>query len=633
LEKYFLVNDYNQKEYRYDIQGLRALAILAVVIYHINPRLIPGGFVGVDVFFVISGYLITGILWKSLLNNDFSFLDFYNRRAKRLFPALFVMVFFCFIASYFFLLPSETKDFGRSIPASVFYYSNFYFYSISGYFSNDLKLSPLLHTWSLSVEEQFYIVFPILMFLVYRFFKNSVLSFLLVFLFISLMVSEFLLYHDPSLSFYASPSRFFQFLIGACVAIFDYRKMKNNVGGFWLVLSSVLVLVFCFLFINESTRFPGFSAIAPSLAVATLIYFGINKGLFTYRVLSLEPLVFIGKISYSTYLWHWPIIVFYKMVVSTSPNKYEQFFLLIMSIVIGYLSWRFVENKFRYIDKEAKNISFFLKALSVGGLFSLFGVGLVLANGLDNRFTEQQLYFSSFIEYDSKKQREGECYLSDVEYSFDDFKIDKCIVHKENQDNYLLIGDSHAAHFYNALALTLTNVSISQVNASGCKPVYPYTGEPRCADLIKWAFNDLIISDHFDKIIISARWKSEDLSNLRNTINKISPYTDEVVVLGPIVTYDQALPRLLARSEMKDKEDEFISNARNFDKISKIDNFFKTNLVDESVNYISILDAVCPDSECITLTEAGMPLQWDYGHLTNQGATEVIKKLIYANRL
>ncbi len=616
------------KAYRWDIQGLRAIAVLAVVIFHINPGRLPGGYIGVDIFFVISGYLIMGSIWKDLMKRDFHLVNFYARRVRRLFPALFVMIVGTLVASYFVSLPRETTDFAKSLFATTFHVSNFFFYFQSGYFDPSLETSPLLHTWSLSVEEQFYLIFPIILMVIAAKFRSKVWAILLGIAFVSLVASEMLVHTDGALAFFSSPTRFFQFIAGGLIAIRPPKSGAASTKSDLLILIGLSALAGCLILFDASTPFPGLAALIPTLATALIIYAGETGGRLT-RFLSNGLFAFFGKISYSLYLWHWPVIVFYKSATLGALSKSEQVGLLLLSIVLGYLSWRFIEN-LRF------NKGWFSERRNAIGAFVSTSLLLVASasiflSGLPGRFSEQQVYFSEYLDYETDRYRPGTCFASS---RHKELSRDECITHQDGMTNILLVGDSHAAHLYSALdALKGSNATLTQITTSGCRPTTAYLGEPYCTEIIRWTFEELIKDKHFDKIILSGRWKTEDLERLVKTINSISQHTQEVVVFGPIIEYEQDLPRLLAKDYGPSGEGERLKRSRRYEEISRVDNSFNLRISSTQGRYVSILDAICPDKQCIVVTRSGVPVQFDYGHLTHVGAVEILTAVVENNKI
>lgn len=616
------------KNYRWDVQGLRAIAVLAVVIFHINPMLLPGGYVGVDIFFVISGYLIMGFIWRDLQNNNFNLLRFYIKRVYRLFPALFVTVVISSIIAYFMLLPTESADYIKSLISTLFYFSNFYFYSESDYFNTAMQFSPLLHTWSLSVEEQFYIVFPFVLIFIYRKRKIQISKILILLALLSLLLSELFIYKDSAFAFFASPTRFFQFIIGGYIAISlqDNRlgKMLNDVlGGVGFLL--IILSVFSY---NDKTLFPGLNALLPSLGAALILFSGMNAR-YSSMFLSNNVFKLIGNASYSIYLWHWPLIVFYKLKFSPNLSINEQIVLFVLSIVLGYLSWKYIENTTRKRNFNVVNlkpifftmgISLFL-ALSTYFIFTTFSY-----NTLDHKSKAAQ-----YLDFNTTNFRPGKCFLTSKHDNVNFFNKEECVTHIEGKKNYLLVGDSHAAHYYSALEeMLMDNETLTQVTASGCKPISPYKGAKRCTDLVKWAYETLIIDKRFDTIILSGHWGHMSGSDIRESMKTLLQHTDKVVILGPSMQYSQALPRLLIELSSDKDSAMLYKTAGKYKPLSVIDRAMASYFSIDNVQYISVLDTLCNQTTgCKVLTPEGIPINFDESHLTHEGALYILGQFKY----
>ncbi|WP_339722101.1 acyltransferase family protein [uncultured Paraglaciecola sp.] len=615
---------------RLDIQGLRALAVLSVVIFHISPEHLTGGYLGVDIFFVISGFLIIGQLWRALNNNKFSFSEFYYRRFKRLLPALLVVLCISSVAAYFLLLPSEYKNYAYSVFSSLFYFSNFYFYSQSGYFDAEMQSAPLLHTWSLSVEEQFYFIFPILLFLIYKFTPTRIrtLFILSAIALVSFVVSEWLLTHDPSLSFYISPTRFWQFIAGGLLAISGFEAQSKTNKLLCSILGLVILAYTIWVF-TEATLFPGINALPVTLATVILLYARPNLGLIGY--ITSNPLGhFFGNISYSLYLWHWPIIIFYKAYVFRELDRFDKLALFVISILLGYLTYRFVELPFKnWRTPPVTTKAFILPTIST---VILTMVVIMLIDFQSLRFSPTQLKADAYQPKGHILQRMGTCFITSRKNNFSYYDKNTCIDAQPNKKNYLLIGDSHSAHWYPAINSSLTvNETLSQANASGCKPLLPLKGENRCTDLMAWVFNTLIEKQQYDKVYIAGRWRIEDAKKINATITHLQQYVSQVVVLGPVIEYEHRLPQLLAK---------FGDTAPN--AIMKYAKFEQQRLVDDSLHfqvtaangeYKSVLKAMCSSPTlCQHTVDDGIPIQSDYGHLTNQGAQFLLNKIENASQ-
>ena len=333
--------------YRPDIDGLRALAILPVLFFHAGLGLFEGGYVGVDVFFVISGFLITRIIYGEIVAGNFSILKFYERRARRILPALFAVCLFSFVMAWWLFVPLDFKDFSRSLAAAMLFASNILFMDETGYFAAPSEIKPLLHTWSLAVEEQYYIVFPLLLAVAARFFKAYIGMFVILLLATSFVACVWATGYRPVYAFFLSPTRAWELLIGSVLAVgvlpvIDNRQMLNGLSvlGLGLVLGSI------FLF-SADTSFPGWQAAIPCIGAGLLIYVNGSGETIGARILSFKPFVWSGLISYSLYLWHWPLIVFAKYHSGGELPSAALWGLIGLSVVAAALSWKFIEQPFR----------------------------------------------------------------------------------------------------------------------------------------------------------------------------------------------------------------------------------------------------------------------------------------------
>lgn len=597
---------------REDIQGLRALAVLSVVIYHISPFHLPGGFIGVDIFFVISGYLIIGQIYKKLLDSNFDLKKFYIKRFQRLFPAFFVTTLVTTIFALFFFLPGEFNNYSKSLISAFLYISNFYFYSKSGYFDTELQNSPLLHTWSLSVEEQFYAIIPGLLLLSYKYVKNKALLMLALIGVISFVLCFYFSQININFAFFSPFTRFWQFIVGGFVAIFMGQSLRQGKSSELLSIFSLVTLVCCF-FLMSHDDFPGLKAVIPTFATATLLAFS-KSSQFTYKLLTTRPPKFFGDISYSLYLWHWPVFIFYSLYFETELTAIHKVSILLVSIFLATISYHNIENYFRNRTKD--QIKIFMKVTALSSLMCAITFSLSLIN--THRFTDQQKEYENFMQsFNDDYFRKGECFLTTQHPDISFFQIDTCIKAEKGKENIVLIGDSHAAHWYSAMnELIGKSQTLSQITASGCKPLLNTQGEKWCTDLMTLAFEDVLQNGAISTVILSARWKKKHLQPLLSTIEELQSRKIDVIVLGPIIEYSQPLPRLLALSGSVSD----IYSSSKYKKILEIDAEFKSSIMKKEVKYLSILDTACSHkASCITLVE-GKPLQFDYGHLTEAGA-------------
>ena len=346
-------------QYRSEIDGLRALAVIPVIFFHAGFIFFSGGFVGVDVFFVISGYLITTIIIKELDNNKFSLKDFYVRRARRILPALIFVILITSFVSFIFLTHSELNSYFRSVIATLLFLSNLYFYKTTPYFSSESDLEPLLHTWSLSVEEQFYIIFPVVLLFFTKFFKKYIFLFFIFVLISSLLICQFLaLKTGGTLNFYFTLSRAWELALGAiCAYIIIYKNLTFSILlKNLLSIIGIIAILFSIFYFNRQTLYPSLYTLLPAIGTALIILFA-NKGTYVQKILSIKLFVCAGLISYSLYLWHQPILAFGRAFFDDFSITLK-IILLLSSLLLSIFSYHFIEKIFR--DKNKVNLKIFL---------------------------------------------------------------------------------------------------------------------------------------------------------------------------------------------------------------------------------------------------------------------------------
>ena len=337
--------------YRADIDGLRALAVLSVVFYHAGLTGFSGGFVGVDIFFVISGYLITGVIENDIQRGRFSFRSFYERRMRRIFPALFTVVLVCTGLAVFLFPPAQFKDYGWSLLAMTGFVSNIYFKSVShaaGYFAEASGVQLLLHTWSLSVEEQFYVFFPIILLVLTRWLKAYRTYIIGLLILISFAMSYWGVRHSPTGAFYLLPGRAWELLIGSLLALRPLPDLKSPVSRGVAGLAGIGLVAYSVIFFTATTSFPGPNALFPCVGAWLIIYSGGGGESMARSLLGFRPLVFVGVISYSLYLWHWPLLAltryYYAAPWISTAHKVAP---LVLSFVLAFLSFEWIETPFR----------------------------------------------------------------------------------------------------------------------------------------------------------------------------------------------------------------------------------------------------------------------------------------------
>jgi peptidoglycan/LPS O-acetylase OafA/YrhL len=376
------------RAYRPDVDGLRSIAIISVVLFHAGLRPFSGGFVGVDIFFVISGYLITGHIYSDVLKSQFSFAKFYVRRARRILPALFFVLSASFLIGFLLLSPGEFKKFSLSAVAAMFGISNIYYWFSSDYFSPAADQMPMLMTWSLGVEEQFYMVFPWVILFLNRFFKRGILPAIATLVVLSFIFSVVALKIDPAFTFYLLPSRAWELGIGGGLAVMEIKGVRFDQGKKAVVngiafIGAILIAAPIFIY-NDSTPFPGASALLPVLGSALII---ASPGSFVALALGSRPLVFIGLVSYSWYLWHWPLLSF-ASVSSVWPLQQSAALIIVsISFVLAVLTYYLVEKPFRRPGiSNGRTLWRYATALVI---FTLPFALAVLMGGVPQRFGPQ----------------------------------------------------------------------------------------------------------------------------------------------------------------------------------------------------------------------------------------------------
>lgn len=380
--------------YRKELDGLRCLAVMAVIFYHAGIslfgfKLFKGGFLGVDVFFVLSGYLITDIIISKLDGNNFQLINFFWRRVKRIFPALVVMLVVTSVAAYYILLPNYLIGFSQSLRAAIYFGSNYYFLGEDSYVSNSSIFKPLLHTWSLAIEWQFYIIYPFVVIFIDRFFKKYRLSVLLSLSIVSLLYANYIVPNYSNLAFYTLAPRAWELMLGGIMSFISLRKFnglsQNGPGGTVckaLPTIGVFMVLYAMIFIDNHVLHPSFFTLLPVLGTCLIIAFSNDDDIAT-AILSLPPIVFIGAISYSIYLWHQPVFVFFRFLQHAYITLKDFAWLTFLTFVLAYISYRFIESPFRGRSVSKKSVGI---AVSFTIMVSAFSFASIHYEGLPNRF-------------------------------------------------------------------------------------------------------------------------------------------------------------------------------------------------------------------------------------------------------
>ncbi len=495
-------------KYRAEIDGLRAVAIIPVLMFHAGFQSFGGGFIGVDVFFVISGYLITGIIFSEIQAGTYSIWKFYERRARRILPALFAMCLACLIPAWIWLLPQEFEGFSASLLSVIGFGSNMYFWSETGYFDTAGGLKPLLHTWSLAVEEQFYIVLPLVLWLLRRWTATSIASIIALLCLASLGLAQYWSVVDPEANFYLLPSRFWELGIGALIAlVWRDRGVPKTWADEALAMLGLTAIISAALVFDAATPTPSAFTLLPVFGTALTIMFASSATLVG-KLLSLRPLVAVGLISYSLYLWHQPLFAFARIRMIDGVGDWMSYAILIVVFPIAYVSWRFVEQPFR-----GRNLVWSpgLAFLTIAPLTALIGIGVLgLATGglparLDNRVIELAAWAKD------KNRLADKCHSSPLRAIP---LASACDYGTPAPHRIALLGDSHANQLAPLMAAELKAhaAGMLQMTFAGCLPAPGYYRSDRQDDCDQFNIevrNYLLAHAEIDTVILNARWTAK----------------------------------------------------------------------------------------------------------------------------
>lgn len=612
--------------YRREIDGLRAVAVLAVILYHARIPGFTGGFIGVNVFFVISGFLITGLISREMEQQTFSIVRFYERRARRILPALFLVMAAALPLSWWLLTPSELVSFGNSVRAVGLFLSNWLFWQDSDYFSPAADFKPLLHTWSLSLEEQFYIVFPLFLLLVRRLSRRWVIAIMVVGALSSLVLAEVFVRERPVVVFYLPPTRIWELMAGAILAVLVrdrplYRRFHPDFAGVAAAVG-LLAIVAAALLYDTHTPFPGLSAVIPVAGTWLVLAFA-HPHTRVGRLLAQPVLVHLGLISYSLYLWHHPVFVFGRLAFDFTLDTQTTLALLGLTLVLAEMSWRYVERPFRHVGVISRRGVFVFSVLATAAFVSLGQLGLARA-GWPERLDKSQTRKAEWLRYSvTGLYRSRLCFL-DPDQKFVDL-APECA-----QGGVALWGDSHAASLYSGLAAAMPT---AQFTASACPPALGYRARsrPECPGFNAGVL-DTLVRQGPRQVIMLANWGAylhDDAfaEALVETLRQMKSAGLEPVILGSLPQWQPSLPRMWMKAT-KDVRD---LPAATLPELMRVDARMRILADDAGVRFVDVLDRQCRDGKCraIVPTATGdlAPMAWDYGHLTREGAAAMVESL------
>lgn len=622
-----------QGRYRPDIDGLRAIAVLAVLLYHAFPEAAPRGFLGVDVFFVISGFLITGIILRESAEARFNLARFYAHRIRRILPALVVVIAASFCIGWWVMLPLEFSELGQQMLGGALFVSNLQFWRETGYFDTQAALKPFLHLWSLAVEEQFYLLWPLLlMALSGR--RRRVLALAVGLAFASFASQAALGVAHPAAAFYLPFARFWELMLGAALAAWPMHQEAPRRGMVLALAGLALLLAGLSLPLigGEASPWP---RLLPT--IGTLLLIGAGPGNKLGRaLLGWRGLVAIGRISYPLYLWHWPLLAFARVTVGPDLTAASRAGLMAASFVLAWLTYVAVERPIRFGRLRARAVPGLCAALAVLGC-----LGLVtdLSTGFPLRVPPAIRIYTE-VKYDwSQGARVGQCWLYMIDPA-DGFAPECLPDHQEGRRTVLLWGDSHAARLYNGLvALAGPDTEVAQLTRNSCPPVIDFT-YPICI-----ASNEYVLAriarQRPDMVILFAVWNAYEshvagsamASRLAETLRRLQEIgVPRVLVIGPAPQWDEDLPLALAHIWRRNLTGGELPARMRFESREApfaVDHDMRPIVAGLNVPYVSLIDMLCNAQGCLTRANDGPDglITTDYGHLTTAGATFVARQL------
>lgn len=643
-------------DYRPDLDGLRAYAVIPVLLFHAGVPPFSGGFVGVDIFFVLSGFFMAKIILRDLENGTFSFLDFYVRRMRRIFPALFAMIVVTSIVAAFVFMPQEFEYFAASVKAAVLFVANILFRQESGYFDIASEMKPLLHTWSLSVEEQFYVIFPLALYLTYRHARAWLIHLIVAFITVSFLASVWAVQVRPEKAFYLLHFRVWELLLGALVAAIPVRPQTETASSLFGVCGFAAILIAIFFF-KSNIPFPGLSALLPCLGAAALIRANVRSGPVA-TVLTNKPTVFLGKISYSLYLWHWPIIVFAQYFAEGKLTPILKLVVIGASVLAGVLSWKYIENPVRF-GRFRTSTKLAVLSASVAFVLVAYGFSTFVEknDGLPGRLPTEaaRLYQATF---DTGSFNDPKCFADSDGDGLTPAQINGdalCRLGVEGgKPSFLLWGDSHAAAIAPALDVAARSLGITGtfVGRASCPPL-PNTEfgrsdhVERCIDHTK-AVMALVARHHYPKVFLAAYWpkyvhRSElpeqgvffdprvqpDLSDwsqpvaigLERLANDLRRIGSQPIFIMDVPEVGYTVPEALARAYMAGRTLEIAPDLGYTEKRQALARDVITGVANSTGAWVvDPMSRICDDRHCKVM-ENNVVLYQDGDHLSAGGAS------------
>ena len=649
--------------YRSEIDGLRALAILPVILFHAGFKFFSGGFIGVDIFFVISGYLITSIIIKEKESGVFTLIDFYERRARRILPALFFVMLVSLPLAWFWLIPEDMKSFSKSLISICSFSSNIFYWLSEGYFSTSSELIPFLHTWSLSVEEQYYLFFPILLIIIWKFRFRFTLELIIFLALISFVLAEWASLIKPSAAFYLLPSRAWELLLGSCVALYlsfnnTYKPSKSTKNT--LSFLGLFLILYGVLYLDKNTPFPGVYALIPTIGASLIILYATNETI-TGKVLSNKILVSVGLLSYSAYLWHQPLFAFARHRSIDNPSQTTFLILSILTFILAYFSWKYIEKPFREKNKFTKKQIFTYAACG-----SIFFIAIGVTGDLNKGFVSRNQIFVELANI--KTVKDNRCHNSERKNAEEIEKGNICIIGKSSIPTFAIIGDSHAGALFNSVEKwTSKKLFAGYALSNGfCAPLIDFNMDKYqaigCSSKNTNSFKKIIETKSIKYVVLVAEWanytkgyrnegdgaikeiglasdnfnKAKNQSenkiifqrSLQKTIQNLIDANKKVIIIEPTPEFEVNVFSSVAKNYLfgnkkiqfpqipiKDYED------RNHEVLEVFNQL-------KNVKLIETKNIFCKENKCNSVNSENKILFSDTNHVTEYGGNMIINELM-----
>ncbi|MBA1204087.1 acyltransferase [Pseudomonas capeferrum] len=618
-----------QVSYRADIDGLRAIAVIAVFIHHLSASVLPGGFIGVDIFFVISGYLITSQVFQEVRAGSFSLRQFYQRRINRIVPALATVLLACVAIGALLLSPLDLARLNANALFALLGLSNLFIWVKYGnYFAADAGEAPLLHTWSLGIEEQFYVIWPLAVLLVYRFAPRYLLWILGVGVVLAVGLSEYATGVFATASYYLLPMRFFELMLGGWLGIWHLQRTPQvgqaqawacRLVGYVLIGASLLL-------IGEDTAFPGINALWPCLGAALLIHAG--SGGRTATLLGSRPMVFVGLISYSLYLWHWPLIAYLNYLdIPISLTLASA--VVVIAVLLAWLTWRYVEKPFRRSGARLGFTQVVSRRFAMPALCLMLLAGLTQAfNGFPQRFNPTVERLEAMTQDKPAEIRRG-CHVANALYGTAPNGDCRLGAPKPAIDG-ILVGDSFANHFSGMVDILARpdNISLMDYTVDYCLPVLGYSGgmPPVYAEHCKRRNErvyDLIERNNYPYVVLAGSWPRDEAAEelIEASIQRAVEHSGQVIVIFKNQPIEDAATCPIRRLMFNPK--------RHCDALQAARPHYWTDIRNKfpQVRFIDPNQVICPQGHCSPLIDDKL-LYLDNAHLNEVGSRYIGKTLL-----